>query len=127
MGYDFFVPLLSVPLICPPTLPMVSFRRVLRGVLRDNDVDLILKSILILTEHSYHVRGNNGNLWLRSMRLVLDNVHITERVQIVNVVEIFNEILKVDLCAQVGNGGTEKKLRVSIYWHSAIQQDKAVP
>jgi hypothetical protein len=34
---------------------------------------------------------------LRSMRLVLHHVHVIECVQVVNVVEIFQEILKVDL------------------------------
>jgi hypothetical protein len=34
---------------------------------------------------------------LRSVRLVPDHVLVTERVQVINVVEFFNEILKVDL------------------------------
>jgi hypothetical protein len=45
----------------------------------------------------FWIRGNIGGRCLRSMWLVLNHVLITESVQIVNIVKIFNELLKVDL------------------------------
>jgi hypothetical protein len=43
------------------------------------------------------IRGNGSNPWVGSMRLLVDHVLVTERVQAVNGVEIVNEILMVDL------------------------------
>ncbi len=45
----------------------------------------------------FWIRGDVAGRCLRSMRLVLKHVLVTESVQVVNVVEIFNELLKVDL------------------------------
>lgn len=45
----------------------------------------------------FGISGNVGGRGLRSMRLVLNHVLVIQSVQVINVVQIIKELLKVDL------------------------------
>jgi hypothetical protein len=67
----------------------------------DCDGVSLIRSIGSIATDVILISGNVGGWCLRSMRLVLNHVLVTESVEVINVVEIINELLKVDLYTYV--------------------------